>query len=217
MHNNRNATVETSVRNTTKRTQTPGRIETERITSAIASSISRLQLANRSTLYDAHDLVQEVWVRLLSNGCRILNKYDSERGASLEYYVSLVARREANNLLRREKHDRRENNLMDKHVVNNMDEYIGTIPEPIMEARDSVSRLSDWLTSNGISRHGIDILHSTMNSESPVEIAGRLGVTIQIVYNWQHRIRTLSRVFRRHVESTSQTDRVLNSAASSGN
>lgn len=203
MHSNQNITVKATMNNANEASHEYGPIETERITSAIAACIGRLRLANRSALYDAHDLVQEVWVRLLSNGCSILNKYNADRGASLEYYVSMVARREAGNLLRKEKAERRGGYLIAESGEKDMDEFIGTIPEPILEARDSMSKLSSWITSKGIPKKGMEIFHSTANREAPVDIANQLGVPLQIVYNWQHRIRELSRLFKKKMDDTS--------------
>ena len=175
----------------------------KRITDAIESCISRLNLnKNNSNLYDKHDLVQEVWVRLLSDGGDVLNKYDSNRGASLEYYVTMIARREAYNLLRKENTSRRGGQQRVEPPENNMDILVGTSPEPILEARDLMTKLNMWLRKKRLSGKAIDLCVSTIIIEEPNKIAARLGITTQRVYNWQHKIRVLSRYFKTRAENT---------------
>ena len=168
----------------------------KRITAAIESCIRRINVGDNCNLYDKHDLVQEVWVRLLSDGGNMLNKYDSDRGASLEYYVSMIARREANNLLRKENTSRRGGQQRVEPPENNMDILAGTSPEPLLEARDIMSRLNRWLRKKRLSGKAVDICVSTIITEEPTKTAARLGITTQRVYNWQHKIRVLSRHFK---------------------
>ena len=174
----------------------------QRINAAIISCIESLKLHKRSNLYDAKDLVQEVWVRLLSDGGSILHKYDFDRGVSLEYYISMVTRREISNLIRKEKSLTRGGRHRCATDELDMDIFVGSTPEPILEARDTMVKLSRWLQQKGLSAEEIDVLKSTLSVEKPIEIAERLGISRQLVYNWQHKIRALSRRFINRTEAS---------------
>ena len=172
------------------------RVITEKITTTILTCAHHLNAKKQSSLYDEHDFVQEVWVRLLSDDCTILKNFDAGRG-TIEYFIAMIARREINNLLKKENALKRGGRQKCDPGENNMDVHIGTVPEPRLEARDTIVKLDRWLRK-GLSRRGIDVFYSSFQEdEEPTETAEKLGVTTQIVYNWQHKIRLLSRHFEK--------------------
>ncbi|MCA9548265.1 MAG: sigma-70 family RNA polymerase sigma factor, partial [Myxococcales bacterium] len=57
--------------------------------------------------FTAEDLTQQVWITLLKDGGGQLRGYDPERGAALETYVGLIARREVGNALEKARAQKR--------------------------------------------------------------------------------------------------------------
>ena len=146
---------------------------------------------------DADDLAQEVWVRLLSDDGRKLAYFDPARGASLAGFVGAVTDREVRQELRRRRAQKRGGHLKvvagDQAELDIKDQRPD--PETLLSARDLASRLNDYLGSV-LSARGQAVMRFVFSDGLDArEAAELMGVNVQVVYNWQHKIRTLSREF----------------------
>ncbi len=167
----------------------------EKLSPVISNCIRRLNIRNTTHLYEAHDFVQEIWARLFVDNGRLLKQYDSSRGVSLKSYISMVIKREIRNQIQKERALKRG---MD--VTVNLEETLDPqrdeeTPEKFLEARELAARLDQQLKGI-LSDRGMDVLHkSFLKGTEPSEIAKELNVSVQVVYNWMHRIRALCRDF----------------------
>jgi RNA polymerase sigma factor (sigma-70 family) len=145
---------------------------------------------------DAEDVVQKIWVVLLKDGARQLLAYDAARGISLEAYVGMIAEREVRNHIQHETAAARR--PAEGHAP--LDEA-GDVPnaDPGPEAdvlsADFAARLDAHLMGS-LGPKGQAVLRLVYGDAcAPDRAARALGCNLQVVYNWQHRIRTLAREF----------------------
>ena len=156
----------------------------------------RRRLGGRVPEGEIADVVQEVWVSLVSEGGRELRRYDPARGASLANYVGLIAEREAGNYLAALLAKKRGAGvqLVQAEEAEAMP-HQGASPESALGDRQVLEQLVQHLEVE-LSAKGRAVFRSVYCDERSVdETAGALGVTAQVVYNWQHKIRALARAF----------------------
>lgn len=158
---------------------------------------SLMRQGKRLGPHDGDDLVQEIWLRLIDDSGRRLLAYDPSRGATLEGYTGLIAEREIGNLRQKAGAKRRGGNLV---AVTSDDAKIpsaGASPEQQVEAQDLAARLGEYLEGELPARGRLILRYAFMDGLPPQQVAETLGVKVQVVYNWQHKIRTAARAFLR--------------------
>jgi RNA polymerase sigma factor (sigma-70 family) len=155
---------------------------------------ARRAMARASACVDVDDLVHEIWIELFADDARRLSAYDPGRGRSLAAWVRLVADRELATLLRRARAQKRGNAAATIPVTDDL-----PAPTPDVEAWMIATDLATRLTAHlerSLSAPGRRVFECTLAGDrSCSEIAVQLGVSVQVVYNWQHRIRRLAREF----------------------
>lgn len=143
--------------------------------------------------YDGDDLVQEVWLCLMRDDAARLRQWDPARGSSLESYVAMVSRSEASKVLRREQAVKRGGDADIGALEDARGVAGGHDPEAVAVGRslqaDLDSHLAEQLAPKG--RLILRLLYT--DGLSPPEAARAIGCTTQVVYNWQHKIRSLIR------------------------
>ncbi len=144
--------------------------------------------------YDVGDLVQEVWLVLIADQGRRLLTYEPEHGLTLEGFVGVIAEREITSLRRKELTKKRGGSL---RVVREDVDVVDASGSPEDEAvtADLAARLAQHLDEQLPVRGRLVWRLAFADGKSTAEVAERMGVTQQVVYNWQHKIRTLARAF----------------------
>jgi RNA polymerase sigma factor (sigma-70 family) len=140
------------------------------------------------------DLVQEAWAFLLeANGQRLL-AHEEERGVSLEQYVSVIVRRSTINHLQRCFAEKR----------GGAREMIGLASEEVEGCRsagfeeavlsaDLLAALAAGVAAS-MPQRALEVLESVYFCDRSVtEAADAIGVSAQVVRNWQTRIRRFAR------------------------
>ena len=172
------------------------RILVERLTPIVRARVRRRLVGSGVAgfgSYTADDLVQEIWLTLVKDGCKQLRAFDPSRGASLEGFVGMVAERQIGNVRRSElQTSKRRTNT----VANDPD----TVPEPTAPdvspedqalGADFVDRISRHLQAKLSERGQVIFRYLYEDRLEPARIAQIMGVERQVVYNWQHKIRNL--------------------------
>ncbi len=143
---------------------------------------------------DADDMVQEIWLVLVQDKARLLRAFDPVRGKSLEGYVGMVCRRE---LWRRSTAAQRQKRGSGKAGVNlELVPEISVAETPIDERvaqRDLLGTIRQRVETELSERGRLIFALLYEDGLSTKETADRLDVAVQVVYNWQHRIRKLAR------------------------
>ena len=167
-----------------------------RLMPVIHARIRRWQRrAGRSSAFDTEDLVQEIWLKLIDAGGRRLLAYDPSLGASLEGYVGLLTERELGKIVRASNAQKRRAALESFSFKERELAADDPTPEAEAAARDLAARLSDHLELHLPARGKLVLRYAFIDELPPARIAQILGVTVQVVYNWLHRIRTTARAF----------------------
>lgn len=143
--------------------------------------------------YDGDDLTQEIWLLLLRDDGKRLRAYDRNRAASLEGYVAMIARTEATHLVRREQtggrgHGELQDSLDDAQHVRG-----GTDPEAEAISAELADRLRRRLSAELPARGQLVFALLYTDRLTPAEAAAVMKVNVQVVYNWQHKIRGIIR------------------------
>jgi DNA-directed RNA polymerase specialized sigma24 family protein len=140
------------------------------------------------------DLVQDVWLALIKDGGRLLLAWDPARGMTLEGYVGLVTKRELWGRVRQETAGKRGSGL---RAVDLADVEPAGSHDVEGEAigRDLARSLADHLEQALPERGRLVMRCLYTDGCSPAEVADVLGVNLQVVYNWQHKIRQLAHAF----------------------
>ena len=143
---------------------------------------------------DGDDVVQEIWLKLIDHGGAQLLEFDPSRGASLEGYVGMVAEREAGNFVRKNGMQKRGGHLI---AVEPTDDLPAPTPSPEETAatQNLASRLGEYLERELPARGRLVLRYAFTDELPPTTVAKLLGVTVQVVYNWQHKIRAAARAF----------------------
>lgn len=141
------------------------------------------------------DLVQDIWLRLIEDGGRRLLAYDPSRAVSLESFAGMITEREIGNLRQKAGARKRGSHLMALAPLDEGAPSGEASPEAEAEARELAARLGEHL-GRELPVRGQLVLRYAFADELPVErVAQILGVTVQVVYNWQHKIRAAARAF----------------------
>ncbi|HET6583801.1 MAG TPA: sigma-70 family RNA polymerase sigma factor [Nannocystaceae bacterium] len=143
---------------------------------------------------DADDVVQQVMLELFADHGRRLRAYDPERGVSLAGWVGMVADRQITDLARRSAAQKR-GGPSPEFVVADELPSASAGPEDVAVAIDLAKRLIDHL-DRSLPSSGRAVLDGVFaNGRTIGEVAADAGLTRQVVYNWQHRIRVAVRAF----------------------
>lgn len=148
------------------------------------------------------DVAQQVWVTLLKDDGRQLLNYDPERGKSLEGWIGMVSEREAGNALAQVFAEKRDPGLESPPEALTFQGDGTPSPESAAEARDMLERLMGYLDDELAERGRVILRLLYVDQVSTREAAEALGVSQQVVWNWQHKIRTLARRFAQQQVST---------------
>ena len=143
---------------------------------------------------DVDDLVQEVWIALFADSGKKLLAFDAERAVSLEGYVGMLTERELVTSWRKRAAKKRGGHL----VSVPMDEATpapGPDPEAMITSRDLAARLGVHLSEALPDRGQLVLQYAFQDGRPAPEVAQILGVQVQVVYNWQHKIRSLAKRF----------------------
>ncbi|MCA9538817.1 MAG: sigma-70 family RNA polymerase sigma factor [Myxococcales bacterium] len=144
---------------------------------------------------DADDLAQEIWLTLFKDDGRILRAYDPRRGSSIEGYVGLVARREIWRLKRAAERVRRGGDQRTLPIDDARDASTGVDPEQHLSSREVMAGLEAHLVET-LPPRGQVIMRALYTDGLDVGVvASMLGVSRQVVYNWQHRIKLTATAF----------------------
>jgi len=141
---------------------------------------------------DRDDIAQDVWLTLMRDDGRLLLEWDPERGRTLEGYVGLLTRRVLWQTRRDGARQRRGGGQHHEVYEDQAGEPTGdpeTHAASRLELERVVSHLRDTLPPRG--KLVFELLYA--DRLSPKEAADAIGVKLQVVYNWQHRIRKESR------------------------
>jgi len=146
--------------------------------------------------HEVDDLMQDVWLALVADDGRLLRAYDASRGKTLEGYVGLIARREFWKRAQQQQAEKRGGGqadvaLEDPAVV----EGRATDPELRACTAELVEHLEVHLLSVLPERGQLVMRCLYTDGMEPKETSTALGVSVQVVYNWQHRIRKAVREF----------------------
>jgi len=173
------------------------RLVARRLLPVIQGRVRRaLRRLTPAHLDDADDVVQKIWVVLLKDDGRQLKAYDAARGLSLEAYVGMIAEREVRNHIQHESASTRRPEA--GHLsLDEVSDVPAARPDPeaLVLSADLAARLDAHLM-DALGPKGQAVLRLVYGDACPPEQAARLlGCNLQVVYNWQHRIRTLARAF----------------------
>lgn len=145
---------------------------------------------------DAADLVQDVWLALVAEQGRLLRAYDPSRGMSLEGYVGLLCRRELWKATQRQASEKRGGGSADADL-DAVRPPADDAPTPEQQAvqRDLVDALWRHLDGELPARGRLVLRYLYADGLPAGEAAELMRVNTQVVYNWQHKIRTLARAW----------------------
>lgn len=145
---------------------------------------------------DVDDIAQDIWLTLIRDDGKLLRDYDAARGKSLEGWVGLTCRRELWRRNRALNAERRGGGVADAPL-----EAAATTagdqpdPEALAVGRDLLGGLRGHLRAHLAERGQLVLAAIYEDHLSPAEAATLLGVNQQVVYNWMHKIRTLTREY----------------------
>jgi RNA polymerase sigma factor (sigma-70 family) len=142
-----------------------------------------------------HEIAQEVWVELMKDDGRFLRAYAPERGASLEHYVGLIARRTAGNQQRKGRAERRGGHVVVVEFDPARDGSHRASPEAATVAHELAAGLETHLRQVLSARGRLVYRYLYTDQSSADDTAAATGLTKQAVYNWQHRIRARAREY----------------------
>ncbi len=172
-----------------------GRELLRRLTPVIQARVRRA-LGWRADAARVEDLVQEVWSVLMQDSGRLLLAYDPGREASLEGYVGGIARRTASTLIRKDLAQKRGGQVVQVAIdERSCTPATTSTPQTKTERRELLDSLAAHLEQHLPERGQLVLRYCFVDGHRPAHVAQALGVKQQVVYNWQHRIRSLAREF----------------------
>jgi RNA polymerase sigma factor (sigma-70 family) len=154
----------------------------------------RRRASGRIDTSDGQDVAQDVWLALLRDGGRALQGWEPERGMSLEGYVGLLTQRELWGRVRASTADKRGGGL----AAAELDDAVAAAPgdpEQAVTDRDLLDRLSRHLAAHLPERGRLVFALLYQDDCTAAEAASVLGVNVQVVYNWQFKIRQLAQEY----------------------
>lgn len=182
-----------------------GRTLVHRLLPVIRARVRRC--LGSATMGEIDDLVQEIWTGLLADDGRQLRGWDAAKGASLENYVGLIAKRKTLNALEHSRAQRRGGGQAAAELEAADHLTLPERPSGAIYRRDQLVRLADHLRTTLPERGWLIFrLHFTDGHEVP-EVAQALNVTAQVVYNWVFRIRQEARAWLTAQEASATSAR----------
>jgi RNA polymerase sigma factor (sigma-70 family) len=158
----------------------------------------RVRRRLRGAVPDAEleDVAQDVWVKLVAGDGRELRRFDPTRGYSLANYVGLIAEREAGNHLASLRAKKRGFGFLRASSLEVV-EYERSAPsaENAIADKELLVRLTEHLDRELPPKGRAVFRFMYCDGHTVDEVAAIVGVSTQVVYNWQHKIRTLAREF----------------------
>lgn len=173
------------------------RLLTRRLAPVIQARVMRvLRRLTPAHMGDADDVVQKVWLVLLKDAGRQFLAFDAARGISLEAYVGMIAEREVRNHVQHELAGIRRPADGLAPLDEATEVAAGTpTPEGEVVQNDLVARLDAHLLESLPPRGQLVYRLIYADGRTTEEAAAMLGCQVQVIYNWQHRVRTISREF----------------------
>lgn len=144
---------------------------------------------------ERHDAAQDVWLTLFADNARLLRGFEAQRGPTLEGYVGGIAARVARQRRRDARAQKRGGD-----VVSFEPDALDRAPA----SEDLGERASARQTLRGLEgavvqrlpERGRQVCRYVFGEGyGPAETAKAMGVELQVVYNWQHRFRTMARAW----------------------
>lgn len=145
---------------------------------------------------DTDDLVHEVWCRLLTDDGRRLRSYDPARGKTFEGYISMIAGQLVATVA--EHHAAAKRRAPGGHGELEEARHVAAAaadPEANVAGRQAKDALWQHLEAQLSARGRVVLALVYTDGLSVDEAAARMGVKKQVVYNWQHKIRGLTRAW----------------------
>lgn len=142
---------------------------------------------------DVDSLTQDIWERLLADDGKRLRAYDPNRARTLEGYVAMIARTEATHIVKREQTQSRGRGELQASIDDGCTVAADTDPEAEAIGSEVIERVHQRLDERlpEFGRLVFALLYE--DDRSPAEAAAVLGVKVQVIYNWQHKIRRIVR------------------------
>lgn len=187
----RRETTAALLRRTLDGERAAGRVLLDRLLPVVHARVWRRLRGVPGLGLDPADLVQETLASLFADDARVLRQYDPARGASPENFVGLVAERMAGRLIEHARAQRRGGG----QAGVSLDDAQGAADEAPGAARrvedqDLVRRFAEHVEATLPERGRLVFRLLYLDEFSPPEVATALNVNLQVVYNWQHRVRT---------------------------
>lgn len=164
----------------------------EPVIRAAVRHVIRVNTSRRIGPEDVDSLSQEIWLRLVANDCKRLRDFDPTRSRTLGGYVAMIAKRDAIHIVKREHTLRRGQGELQESFDDGCHGAVDADPEAETIGAEFAERLRrrlGELPARG--RLVFALLHE--DGRSPAEAAAILEVNVQVIYNWQHKIRTIVR------------------------
>jgi RNA polymerase sigma factor (sigma-70 family) len=156
----------------------------------------RRRIGGTRSLVELEDAVQEIWLRLVDRRGEALRKYDAARGASFEGYVGMIAERELGNHLDKAKREKRGGH-MSAVASQELEErpISGLNPEEQAASREQIGRIAIHVEAELPAKGQRVFRYLYTDGAAAADVACAIGVNVQVVYNWQHKIREIARRF----------------------
>lgn len=156
---------------------------------------SRLRFSERARRcleprYGLDDLVAECWARLLANDGRRLRAFDPTRG-TLKAYTSRIASQTLGNLVAMRLTASRAAEVLARDDDLPPPTAVSTAAR--IEARFALGRVWQHLSTTLPERGRAVLRLLYLDGRSIAEAADALGVSTQVIHNWNHRIRCRAR------------------------
>ncbi|MEO1482348.1 MAG: sigma-70 family RNA polymerase sigma factor [Myxococcota bacterium] len=151
----------------------------------------------RASRFDLEDLVQDIWCDILKGQAAALRSFNPERNPSLDYFVLMLADRRLSHIYDAEFRTEKRRVAREAVAMADADVYASSGADPAegLEDKELRSTLDQYLAER-LPDQGLVICRMLYaDHASPERIALALGVSKQVVYNWQHKIRVLAREF----------------------
>jgi RNA polymerase sigma factor (sigma-70 family) len=165
----------------------------DRLMPVVQARVRRRIGAGRPPI-ETEDVVQEIWLRLVDKQGAALRKYDATRGASFEGYVGMIAERELGNYLDKANSQKRGGRMNVVGSTELEDRPISSPnPEEQAASREQLGQLAEVLEKELPPKGQLIFRYLYSDSVAPADTAAAMGVSVQVVYNWQHKIREIAR------------------------
>jgi DNA-directed RNA polymerase specialized sigma24 family protein len=167
------------------------------LTPVIQARVARTLLARRSLLgtdrnvrQEVEDLSQEIFLSLFARSGRVLDRWEAERGLTLENFVGLVSERHVVSVLRSGKRNPWKEEPLPIEDLGRAAPDRG--PEEVTASREQLRLLLERLREklSPLGRHLFELLF--VQQLSPQETMQASGLSADAVYAWRSRLRRLA-------------------------